>query len=257
MSKKPLIAGNWKMELSHKAAIEVAGAIKKLVKTIPVSSDIVVCPSPVALSAIAEIFQKSAKVSVGAQNIAAQEKGAFTGQTSVLHIKPLAAWCIVGHSEVRAFTGESDAQIVQQTALLLRHGINPIICIGETGQERDRDQTVAKITRQIVAILEHTDRAVLTKAVIAYEPIWAIGTGITPEPDQVSEIILLIRKLVASHFDNEIADRLRILYGGSVKPDNVAQYIGGPCADGVLVGGASIHPRDFVEIIKQVQEAYS
>ncbi len=256
MNKKPLIAGNWKMELSHKAAEEVGRTIKSLLSNTQVNSDIVICPSYTSLAITAETFAKSSKVNIGAQNISTEEKGAYTGQVSVTQIKPFVTWCVIGHSEVRAATGVTDEGVVAQLELLQKHDILPIICIGETAQEREAGQTIEKITNQMNVLLTNINRASLTKIVIAYEPIWAIGTGITPEPDEASEIILLIRKIVANKLDKEAADRLRILYGGSVKPDNAAQYVGAPLADGVLVGGASTHPGDFVKIIKEVEKSY-
>jgi triosephosphate isomerase (TIM) len=255
MSKQPLIIGNWKMELSHKAATEVVQSIKKLLKGVVVFSEIVVCPSYPSLKAIAEIVKQGKNISVGAQNIHHEEKGAYTGMVSVVQIKPLVNWCIVGHSEQRAATGESEEHIVHKANLLLKHGIAPILCLGESEQERQNDQTVAKVTKQMQELMSNIERTSLAKLVIAYEPIWAVGTGVTPESDQVAEVILLIRKLVANRYDQDVADRLRILYGGSVTADNVGDYVGGPSADGVLVGGASVHPREFVEIIKNVQAA--
>ncbi len=256
MKKRPLVAGNWKMELSHKSAIEVMRAIKKLLSTMTVECDIVVCPSYPSLEAISAMTKKGFPLAVGAQTIHAAERGAYTGEVSAVQIRPFVEWCIVGHSEVRSMRGETEEQINQSAELLLRHGIIPIVCIGETGEEREHDQTVEKITTQINILLNHLDRTSLTKTVLAYEPIWAIGTGVTPDPDQVAEVVLLIRKLTADRFAQDVADRLRILYGGSVTPENVSQYVGGPVADGVLVGGASTHPRSFVDIIKKVQETF-
>ncbi|MBI3421144.1 MAG: triosephosphate isomerase, partial [Candidatus Sungbacteria bacterium] len=181
--------------------------------------------------------------------------GAFTGQVSVSQISAFATWCIVGHSETRVMTGASDELVAQKAELLLRHGITPIVCIGETEDERRADETVAKISRQIHSLLAVLPRVAFLKTVIAYEPIWAIGTGFTPQPDDVAEIMLLIRKMTQYRFDSQAAQRLRILYGGSVKPENVAQYVGGPYADGVLVGGASVHAGQFMQIAKVVSSS--
>lgn len=256
MTRKPLIIGNWKMELSDKAALEVARSIHKLISDIELSAEVVACPSYPALPQVAALFQKKSLISVGAQNVALEERGAFTGQVSIAQIRPYVSWCIVGHSEVRAHLGDSEEDVAHKTQLLLKHGLMPVVCIGETAAERDGDQTVEKITSQIDTLLSYIDRAALAKVVIAYEPIWAIGTGVTPEPDAVAEIVLLIRKITAGRFDKAIAERMRILYGGSVKPDNVAGYVSGPAADGALVGGASVHPKDFIDIIRNVQEKY-
>ena len=256
MPKKPMIAGNWKMELSYAATVELARAVKKQIDSSSVTSDIVVCPSFTPLAEVAEVLKKVDHISVGAQNIHYEEKGAWTGQVSVSQIRDFVEWCIVGHSEMRALLGESDEEVARKANILLEHRINPIICIGETGDERETDQTVSKITEQMGALLSTIDRPSFARLVIAYEPIWAIGTGVVPDPDDVSEVVLLIRKLVANAFSKDVADRLRILYGGSVKPENVGSYVGGPYADGVLVGGASLHPIQFKEIVESVQSSF-
>lgn len=252
MERKPVVVGNWKMELSHKASTEAALSIKKLLKNITLKCEVVVCPSYPALAAVKEVFGKTT-VAVGAQNVHWEERGAWTGQVSVSQIMPFAAWSIVGHSEQRALTGETEDEVTLKASLLLQHGIAPIVCIGESREEREAEQTVTKVTQQIQHFLSKMTRTSLSKVVIAYEPIWAIGSGQMPEPSDVAEIMLLIRKQVAGRFGNEAADKLRILYGGSVTPTNVAPYMAEPGVDGVLVGGASTHPMQFVEIIKTVQ----
>lgn len=235
------------MELSHKAGIALAKTLVRSFTAQPPKAEVVVCPSFPSLAAIVDEV-KDSPVMVGAQDVALEEKGAFTGQVSVTQISSFATWCIVGHSETRAAMHVSDEAVAQKTDLLLRHGLNPIVCIGETLEEKERDETVRKITRQMDSLLAVLPRVALLKTVIAYEPIWAIGSGFTPQPDDVAEIMLLIRKMVAGRFDGQASERLRMLYGGSVKPENVAGYVGGPYADGVLVGGASVHAGQFVDI---------
>ena len=250
--------GNWKMELSHKAALECARAIKKLLSPVESAAQVVVCPSYPQLPAIAEAFVHSEKVSVGAQHVSSEEKGPLTGAVSVAQIAPFVKWCIVGHSESRELWRLSDEHVRDTAALLLKHGITPIVCIGETGHEREKDQTVAVVTAQIETLLTGISRAALATLVIAYEPIWAISaqhTGEMPEPASISEVVLLIRKLIATRFDGSLAERLRVIYGGSVKPDNVAAYVNEPGVDGVLVGSASTNPLHFVEIVKRVGES--
>lgn len=241
------------MELSDKASLTTAQALKNLLDSLKTPVEIVVCPSFVELAGVAAVFKGSKKVAIGAQNVHWTLKGAWTGEVSINQIKPYASWCIVGHSERRSLVGETDEQVNVKVNLLLEEGITPIVCVGETAQERDTDQTVTRISSQVKSLLESINRAHISKLVIAYEPIWAIGTGETPEPSEAAATMLLIRKLVAEHFDHELAQRLRILYGGSVKPDMVQTFVDEPGVDGVLVGGASIHPLDFVQIIKQVQ----
>lgn len=254
MGRKPIIVGNWKMELSHKAAREIAHAVKTLLHNIHVAADVVICPSFPSLGVVQEELQRSENLFVGAQNIHHEEKGAWTGEVSVVQIHSVATWCIVGHSEVRSVTHESETLVVKKVGLLLKHGIKPIICIGETQEEKHDDLTIKKVTGQMDVILQGIERTSLPHLVIAYEPIWAIGSGVLPDPDTVCETILLIRKLVAERHGQDSADRLRIIYGGSVTKDNVGRYVGGPCADGVLLGGASLHPREFVDIVSIVQE---
>ncbi len=255
MLKEKLVVGNWKMELSYKAELEVARAIGSLMKSEPTDKTaVVVCPSYVSLTAISELFKKSKKIEIGAQNVHWEEKGAWTGQISVKQIGSHVDWCIVGHSEQRTLTQESDEEVQRKASLLMQYGITPILCIGETREEHDADKAVEKITEQVRTILNKTTRTALTKMVIAYEPIWAIGSGEMPDPDDVAGVALLIRKIMAERFGNEVAQRLRILYGGSVKADNVDQYVNQPGIDGVLVGGASVQPLKFVQIVRAVQK---
>lgn len=243
------------MELSHKAELEVLGSIKKLLRGQAVTVDVVVCPSFPSLAAAAEMVKNAPKLMIGAQNVHTDEKGAFTGAVSVLQINPFAQWCIVGHSEQRRLTGETDTDVQRKVQTLLLHGVTPIVCIGETAEERAADKTVEVVTRQFRSILAKTSRTSLTKTVIAYEPIWAIGSGEVPDSNDVAGTMMLLRKLVAERFDATAADKLRILYGGSVTPDTVGAFVGEPGIDGVLVGGASTHPLQFVEIIKKVESA--
>lgn len=253
MMRKPLVVGNWKMELSHKGSLELARALKKLLKNVAAASDVVICPSFPSLAEVAESLEHTDRLQVGAQNIHGQERGPYTGSVAVGQIAAFVDWCIVGHSEVRQLTNESDEEISQKIKLLLTHGIAPVVCIGESAAERAAGQTVAKVTRQAASILAGVTRTSLSKLVIAYEPIWAIGSGDQPAAQEVAEIAVLIRKLAAARFSREAIERLRFLYGGSVKAGNVAPYVAEPGVDGVLVGGASVHPLEFVEIIKQVQ----
>lgn len=256
MDKIPLIVGNWKMELSHKSAVEVFSAMKKLMSAQEYGVEIVVCPSYPSLAAIA-VESKGTSISLGAQNVHHEERGAHTGSVSVAQIREFVSWCIVGHSEVREAEGDSDMLITQKAKLLLQYGITPIVCVGESAQDRTAGKTIAAIALQIDTLFSALDRVSLLKTVIAYEPIWAIGTGVIPDSNEVCEVILLIRKKIAEKFDHELADRVRILYGGSVRAESVQDYVFGPGADGVLVGSASIHPRDFLAIIEKIDSLYA
>jgi triosephosphate isomerase len=261
IQRRPLIVGNWKMELSHKAALEVAMSLQKLTRSRDIVCDVVVCPSFPSLSEVSSIFARSGRIAVGAQNIHWEEKGAWTGEVSVIQITGMASYCIVGHSERRELTGENDEEVIQKALLLMRHGLTPIICIGESLEEKKSGRAIEKITSQAEKLFSVLNRVALTKVVIAYEPIWAISshntTGREPDPRDVAEVALLLRKIATSYFDQEAADRLRILYGGRVRPDNTAAFMSEPGIDGVLVGGASLHPMQFVEIIEQVQASVS
>ena len=256
MDKTPLVIGNWKMELSHKSAIEVASAIKKIVQEKSYPADIVVCPSFPSIAAVYDSMQGTS-IAVGAQNVHHEEKGAFTGSVSVASLRDFITWCILGHSEVRRSQLDTDALVAQKAKIVLSHGIRPIVCIGETQEQHDRDETISVISAQLDVLLGLLDRVSLLKTVIVYEPIWAIGTGKLPDPNEVFEVLLFIRKRIAGHFDIELADRVYLLYGGSVQANNVSSYIAGPGADGVLIGGASIHPRDFIDIVSRVSLAYA
>lgn len=255
MERRPVVIANWKMELSIKASTEAAIAIRKLLKDVKLDTDVVLCPSFPALAAVKEVVTSSEKLQLGAQNVHEEDKGPYTGEVAVVQLAPLVTWCIVGHSEQREVTGETDEVIQRKADLLLRHGITPIICIGETLAERQADQTVAKLTRQMEVYLSKTTRVALSKTVIAYEPIWAIGAGETPAPDDVAGTVLLLRKITAARFGNEAAQRLRIVYGGSVTTKTIGPLMAEPGIDGTLVGGASLHPLDLVTIIKAVQAA--
>jgi triosephosphate isomerase len=254
----PLVVGNWKMELSHKGEAELARALKRQLMEMRLEVEVVVCPSYPSLSVINDIFGKNIGVAVGAQSVSFLERGAHTGAVSVLQIAPFARWCIVGHSETRAALGLSDDAVQQAVALLLAHGISPLICIGESREERDADATVKKITAQMETILNKLTRTLLSKIVIVYEPIWAISANdpdTLPDPIDVAGTMLLMRKIAAERFGAEAADRLRLLYGGSVNPDTAGSFAREPGIDGVLVGSASLSPRKFSDIIRAVTDA--
>jgi triosephosphate isomerase (TIM) len=256
--RTPVVVGNWKMELSHKGELELARALKRLLRLGGAAIDIVVCPSHPSLSAVWEVFRKDESVSVGAQNIHWDERGPQTGMVSVLQIAPFARWCIIGHSEIRAITGEDDDAVQQEMSLLLRHGLVPIVCIGESWAERESDKTIERVTAQMKILLNKLTRTMLAKIVVTYEPIWAISTQgpqRLPDPADVAGTMLLLRKLAAERFGGAAAERLRILYGGSVSPDNAAAFAREPGVDGVLVGSASLHPRKFADIVKAVCDA--
>lgn len=253
MTRKPLVIGNWKMELSHGGSLELARALKKLWKGTGDDCEVVVCPSYPQLSSVGEALKNSA-FQIGAQNVHWEETGPWTGMVSIRQVMPFARWSIVGHSEQRQLTGETDEQVQAKVALLLKHGLLPIVCIGETLEERQADRAIAKIRSQMETLLSALTRVSMSKLVIAYEPIWAIGSGEQPDSSEVGEIAVLLRKLAAARFGNEAAERMRVIYGGSVKANNAAPFVSEPGVDGVLAGGSSVHPVEFVSIVEAVKE---
>lgn len=249
------------MELSHKAEMEMARSLKKLLagKLSATDGDVVVCPSYVSLPAMAEFFAETDGIGVGAQHVHWEEKGAYTGSVSLHQISPFARWCIVGHSEQRRLTGLTDQFVSNTAALLIRHGIAPVVCLGETAEERDNDQTIERVTTQVNMLLDVMTRPALPHLVITYEPIWAISANNpdqSPDPNEVAGIILLVRKLVTARFGEDGAARVRMLYGGSVTDRNMSSFMDEPGIDGALVGGASIHSMKFVEIVSIAQASH-
>lgn len=251
MERTRLVIGNWKMELSYGGQLELARSIKQLLPSVSKNVDIVICPSYPVLAAVREVLHGGV-LALGAQHVHWEERGAWTGEVSVSQLASLVAWCIVGHSEQRHLTGMTDEQVCATAHLLLQQGITPVVCVGETREEHDTEVTIGKVTAQVAALLRTTTRTSLSKLVIAYEPIWAIGSGEMPDPEEAASVMLLIRKLVAEQFDNEVAERVRVIYGGSVSARTAASYVTEPGVDGVLVGGASLKPRDFIEIVRLV-----
>lgn len=248
------MVANWKMALSHKAALEAAGALKKMIKKDnPVET--VLCPSFPSLAAVAEVIKSSEKIQVGAQNVHWEEKGAWTGEVSVLQIKPFVRWCIVGHSERREYFGETNEHVITKMGLLLKHGITPVVCVGENRQDHQAGQATQVVAAQVRQLFAALTVITVHQIVLAYEPIWAISSDPLSEPDdpeQAAEIMLLIRKIAVELFGRETVERLRILYGGSVTEKTVEQFMIQPGIDGVLVGGASVRPLQLGDIIARV-----
>lgn len=251
MARKILIAGNWKMNgLSADGAAlakEVAAEVKKLGKT---ECEFLVCP-PFTLLATVKKALRGSKVALGAQDCHAAEKGAHTGDISPLMLKDAGcAYVIVGHSERRADHGESSEAVCQKAEAAYKAGLKAVICIGETEAERDAGKTIDVCTRQILASVPQTATAANT--VIAYEPVWAIGTGKTPTAADVEEVHAAIRKVVAKKLGKATANKIRLLYGGSVKPSNAAELLALEDVDGGLIGGASLKASDFMGIAASV-----
>jgi len=249
--RRPLIAGNWKM---HGSRAENAELIEALLLGLPAQTpvDIVVCPPFVYLWEIGRLV-KSSNIALGAQSVCAEQVGAFTGEASASMLKDVGCrYVIVGHSERRAIYKEDDALVARKFLAAQSHGLIPILCVGETLEERERGQTMQVVSRQLTAVLDLAGVAALRAAVIAYEPVWAIGTGKNATPEQAQEVHAHIRTAVAGR-DAKIAADVRILYGGSVKAANARELFAMPDVDGGLVGGASLKADEFLKICAAAQ----
>ncbi|HEX4006217.1 MAG TPA: triose-phosphate isomerase [Acidobacteriaceae bacterium] len=248
MPRKPLIAANWKMYKTPAQAQEFVKAFLSLV-TRHERDEIVLCPSFTSLSVVIAAVTGSG-VAVGAQNMYSAEEGAFTGETSPLMLKAIAAThVILGHSERRQYFGETDEIVNRKLHTALKHELVPIVCVGEVLAEREGGRTQEVLLRQTRGVLAGITAAQAAPIVIAYEPVWAIGTGKTATPQIASDAHTIIRSEVAKLLGSEVADNLRILYGGSVKPDNATSLMNEAEIDGALVGGASLDPQSFAKIV--------
>ncbi len=244
--RTPLVAANWKMHKTVGETEEFLAALTGRVSQFG-AVDVVVCPPSTALAAATGIAAGSG-IQICAQNVHEEESGAFTGEVSIPMLADLgAAGAIVGHSERRQLFCETDGALARKVPALLGAGLLPILCCGETESERDAEETEAVLERQLTADLASVDDDRLAEVVIAYEPIWAIGTGRTASPDQAEEAIAFIRSLISVR-DAGAGDAIRILYGGSVKPGNASELFARDGIDGGLVGGASLDPGDFAAI---------
>ena len=244
--RRSLVVGNWKMngsrEKSRALLDEILAGLGQDSK-----SEVGVCPPFVHLPDVADALQGSS-VLLGSQNVADQDEGAFTGEVSALMLKEFGCrLAIVGHSERRIIYGESSALVAARYAKAIEHGLIPILCIGETLKERESNRTFDVVGEQLDAVLNTAGVASLAKAVIAYEPVWAIGTGRTASTEQAQEVHCWIRTRIAK-LDANVSENLQILYGGSVKPDNAAALFSMPDIDGGLIGGASLDAKSFLKI---------
>ncbi len=243
----PFIAGNWKMNMTVAEAVTFVNEVKDGLDAVS-GMESAFCVPAIALPSVAAALSRSS-VFVGAQNMANNESGAYTGEISPVMIKPFADYVILGHSERREYYGETDALVNEKAKLALAHSIKPIIACGESLAQNQAGETQAFVSGQIRAALDGISTADMLKIVIAYEPIWAIGTGLSATVEQAGGIIkTAVRDTLADLYGNDVAQQIRIQYGGSVKPHNIADYMSHPDIDGALVGGASLKP-DFVELV--------
>ena len=247
MSRKPIIAGNWKLNNTISESIKLVEELIPLVKN--AKAEVVIAPTSIALDAVVKAA-KGTNVKVAAQNAHFEEKGAFTGEISLKALEELGVqYVILGHSERRQYFNETDEALNKKVKAAFAHGITPILCCGETLAEREANVTNEVTGKQIKLDLQGLSKEDASKVVIAYEPIWAIGTGKTATDDQANETIGAIRKTVAEVFGKEVADKVRIQYGGSVKPSTIKEQMAKSDIDGGLIGGASLKAEDFAGIV--------
>ena len=250
--RKNIVAGNWKMNLDHPSGLQLFADILNLIKEeVKGEQQVVVCPSFIHLASLAQLIKANSAVAIGAQNCHQAESGAYTGEVSANMLKSTGAeYVIIGHSERRAYYAEDDLVLAKKLDAVLKNSLIPIFCIGETLEQRDSGTHFDVIESQLKEAAFHLDQNQFQKLVLAYEPVWAIGTGLTATPEQAQEVHAFIRSKVAEQYNGQLADDLTILYGGSCNPKNAAELFGQNDIDGGLIGGASLKARDFIDIIK-------
>lgn len=247
--RKPIIAGNWKMNNTIAEGMKLVNGLTPLVKSVK-DTEIVICPPATALAVVTTALHGK-NIAVGAQNVHWEESGAYTGEIAPAMLAELGVkYAIIGHSERRQYFGETDETVNKRARAAHRAGITPIICVGEPLETREKGTYKRYVSRQVKLALADRNPKCVAKFVIAYEPIWAIGTGKTATFDQAQEVCEHIRKTIARLYDKKTADSVRILYGGSVKPETIKGLMEKPDVDGALVGGAALKAKDFSEIVK-------
>ena len=250
--RKFLVAGNWKMNGGQAANNELLGGIISGMASMEgnvANVEVLVCPPFPYLTAVNEQISGSS-VMLGSQNVSEHSSGAFTGETSPEMIKECGCqFALVGHSERRTLFGETSGQVASKFGAALAAGMTPVLCIGETLEEREAGNTESVINEQLAAVIESNGIDAFASAVVAYEPVWAIGTGVVATPDQAQEMHKFIRDLLGELFGEEVADNMTILYGGSCKPSNASELFANPDVDGGLIGGAALKAEDFLGIV--------
>lgn len=245
--RKPLIVGNWKMNGTKSLASELVGIIKN--ECFKTDVEVAICCPYTLLGLVSELCKDSA-LNLGAQNVHWEDPGAFTGEISAEMLAEYnVVFVIVGHSERRAYFNENDEIINRKVIKAIKSGLNPILCVGETLREKEAGNTLHRVEEQIVNAIKGIDSKELKNITIAYEPIWAIGTGKTPTPKDANDVIAFIRNIVCKLFGEVISEEIRILYGGSVTSSNASEFLNEVDIDGALVGGASLNAQDFIGII--------
>ena len=253
-NRTTLIAGNWKMNNDREAAKALAAELVEALPEVPAGVEVLVCPPTIDLCCVAHKLEGSA-IALGAQNCYWEASGAYTGETSVPMLKSAGCtYCIIGHSERRDYFHESDEDQNKKAKALVAGGIVPVFCCGEPLEVREAGTYVEHVVAQVKAGLEGLELASADQLVVAYEPIWAIGTGMTATADDAPEVCHAVREALVELFGAEMADGIRVLYGGSAKPSNIAELVAKPDVDGALVGGASLKAADFSEMVVKAAE---
>lgn len=249
--RKPFIAGNWKMNMNSASAVALAAGLAKELEAVD-TVDVAVCPPSVYLQSVAAALSAS-NIAVGAQNVYFEGNGAFTGELSCEMLKDAGCtYVIIGHSERRHILGETDAMINKKIAAAISSGLLPIFCVGELLEERQAEKTADVVIDQVKKGLAGLSEEQVLTVTIAYEPVWAIGTGLTATPDQAQQVHGMIRGLLAELYNEDVAQKILIQYGGSAKPNNTAELMSQPDVDGLLVGGASLKVDDFSAMVNAI-----
>ncbi|MED4071281.1 triose-phosphate isomerase [Priestia endophytica] len=247
--RKPIIAGNWKM---NKTLSEAVSFVEEVKNSVPAASEVdaVVCSPALFLDKLVEAT-KGTDLKVGAQNMHFEENGAYTGEVSPIALADLGVdYVILGHSERREMFAETDETVNKKTLAAFKHNLTPIVCCGETLEERESDKTKEVVETQVKVALKGLSEEQAKQVVIAYEPIWAIGTGKSSTAEDANEVCAAIRKVVENVFSTDVAEAVRIQYGGSVKPANIKEYMAQSDIDGALVGGASLEAQSFLQLVE-------
>jgi triosephosphate isomerase len=251
--RKPMLACNWKMYKTNEEARAFIQELKRQFRSN--NLELVICSPFTALSTFTDQWDEDSSVRIGAQNMHFEDQGAYTGEISPVMLKALGVtYVILGHSERRTYFHEDDEWIRKKVEAAYRHRLIPILCVGETLDERESGHTQQVVKRQTEEAIRNLSTEQVKQLVIAYEPVWAIGTGRTASPENANEVIAYIRRVVADQFDSNVANEVRILYGGSVKPENIAQFMKESDIDGALVGGASLEVQSLVKMIEAAAE---
>lgn len=254
--RKPILAANWKMNIGPKETEDFLAAFTSKLGQLAQKADIVIAPPFTSIPAAVSALEGTTSIQIAAQNVSDKDNGAFTGEVSTTMLRELFVhYVIIGHSERRTLYGECDGIINAKIKKARQANMKPIFCIGETLEERDNGQLESVLTRQITEGLRDIEPQDLKEITIAYEPVWAIGTGRTATAQQAQEAHAFVRSVIAGLYGQELADKVRIQYGGSMKPGNAAELIAQPDIDGGLIGGASLEPQSFIDLITAVTDS--